>query len=219
MTSIRTAYAMKADQERLRIFDSNRIPVGTASRSEVHEKGYYHEAFHCWFVSKEDNEHHIYLQLRSKEKKDHPGLFDITAAGHLTAEETVADGVREIKEELGVDVPFDNLQPLGMIPYHYSNGGFIDNELAHVFLYQHRFGFHDFQLQTEETEGIVKTLLHDFSDLWNGHTKSISLTGVRLLTDGSVVPLQLRADSSLFVPHEISYYRAVLAAIQEKLAT
>jgi hypothetical protein len=61
------------ETEQLKIFDENRNPIGVASREDVHRLGYWHETFHCWFV-------------------------DITAAGHLMADESVEDGVREIKE-------------------------------------------------------------------------------------------------------------------------
>ncbi|CAM5275178.1 NUDIX hydrolase OS=Lysinibacillus sphaericus OX=1421 GN=LS41612_02185 PE=4 SV=1 [Lysinibacillus sphaericus] len=46
---------------------------------------------------------YIYFQIRSGQKKDYPGLLDITAAGHLLAVETVEAGIREVKEELGVN--------------------------------------------------------------------------------------------------------------------
>ncbi|WP_310793579.1 NUDIX hydrolase [Salipaludibacillus neizhouensis] len=105
------------EQEKLKIFDDNRNQIGIASRSDVHRVGYWHEVFHCWFVCNIQGTDYIYLQLRSNKKKDYPNLLDITAAGHLLADETVKDGVREIKEEIGIDVAFEELKQLGVIDY------------------------------------------------------------------------------------------------------
>jgi isopentenyldiphosphate isomerase len=80
------------ENERLKIFDKDRNQVGVATRGEVHRIGHWHKAFHCWFVSREDEIDYIYLQLRSNLKKDYPNLLDITAAGHLLAHETVPYG-------------------------------------------------------------------------------------------------------------------------------
>lgn len=95
--------------ERLKIFDEDRFQIGIATRDEVHRFGFWHETFHCWFVSEEAGTYYIYLQLRSATKKDYPNLLDITAAGHLLADETVQDGIREIKEEIGIDLTIEDL--------------------------------------------------------------------------------------------------------------
>lgn len=90
------------DTERLNIFDKKRVHIGTATRGEVHRRGYWHESIHCWFVSREEDDDYIFLQLRSEHKKDYPNLQDIT--GYLLAHETIADGIREVKEETGIEV-------------------------------------------------------------------------------------------------------------------
>ncbi|WP_345893255.1 NUDIX hydrolase [Ferdinandcohnia quinoae] len=103
--------------EYFKIFDDDRNEIGVASRSDVHRLGHWHETFHCWFVTKDEGTDYLLLQLRSDTKQDYPNLFDITAAGHLLADETVQDGVREIKEEIGIDVSYTDLVSLGIIDY------------------------------------------------------------------------------------------------------
>lgn len=138
------------ENELLKIFDEHRNPIGTASREEVHRLGYWHETFHCWFIGREVEKDYIYFQIRSDAKKDYPGLLDITAAGHLLATETVLDGVREVKEEIGVNVSFKELISIGMIDYSVTTGELIDKELAHVYLYKCQNSFEDYELQKEE---------------------------------------------------------------------
>src|SRR5690606_34920459 len=116
--------------EMLKIFDSDKNHIGIATREEVHRLGHWHEAFHCWFISKEEGgKYYIYLQLRSSKKKDYPNLLDITAAGHLLAHETILDGVREIKEEIGIEVLPNQLELLGSIDYCVEKENLIDREI------------------------------------------------------------------------------------------
>lgn len=92
------------ENELLKVFDSEGTLKGTASRAEVHKRGLWHETFHCWFLSKEDGRIFIHFQLRGPDKKNFANMLDITAAGHLSSDESVKDGVREIKEELGISL-------------------------------------------------------------------------------------------------------------------
>ena len=68
----------------------------------MHRDGDWHETFHCWFVEKDDEDMFLYFQLRSKNKKEAPNIWDITSAGHIMHDEDVqSGGLREIEEELG----------------------------------------------------------------------------------------------------------------------
>lgn len=141
------------ENEFFKIFDEERNIIGVASRKDVHELGYWHETFHCWFVTNIEGKDYIYLQLRSDTKQDYPNLLDITVAGHLMADETAREGVREIKEEVGIDIPFHDLVPLGLIKYCVINENLIDKELAHLFLYKSAHNLNDFTIQPEEVSG------------------------------------------------------------------
>ncbi|APH07030.1 NUDIX hydrolase [Bacillus weihaiensis] len=201
----------------LRIYDEQKNDIGVATRSEVHRKGYWHEAFHCWLTSYEQDTVYLYLQLRSKRKKDYPNLLDITAAGHLVAHETVEDGIREIKEEIGIDVSFDELIKLGVLYYCVIQEDFIDKELANVFLHKTNKTLDDFILQLEEVSGIVKVKVNDFADLWYGVKEKINMKGFEINEHGERITINEFVSRERFVPHQISFYKEVIQKIQEHI--
>lgn len=205
------------ETEELKIFDDERNQIGTATREEVHRLGYWHESFHCWFISREDDKDYIYLQLRSKEKKDYPNLFDITAAGHLLSHETAADGVREIKEEIGIDISFEELQFLRIIEYSVKKDSFIDKELANVYLYENSYDLKDFMLQKEEVSGMVRAEFPSFKALFLGEREEVHVTGFETIAEGSRNPINRMLTKTEMVPHETSYYQAVIKLIEEKI--
>ncbi|PLT28994.1 NUDIX hydrolase [Peribacillus deserti] len=207
------------ETEMLTIFDDEGIEIGTAPRSEVHKKGYWHQAFHCWFVCSENGIPYIYLQKRSPGKKDYPGLLDITAAGHLLAQETIEDGVREIHEELGIDVSINDLIPLGIIKYCVMKEelDFIDKELAHVYLFQHEGAINEFHLQEEEVSGMVKIEFNSFYEFCFGRRDELDILGFEADSSGQKIELKKTAAREDFVPHEREYYEVIAERIREKL--
>jgi isopentenyldiphosphate isomerase len=202
-------------KENLKIFNENREYIGVASREEVHQKGYWHETFHCWILTSHMGEDYLYFQLRSPDKADYPNLLDITAAGHLLAEEQVEDGIREVEEEIGIEVAIDDLTYIGIIPYVKELEGFIDKELAHVFLLERTIPFELFQLQLEEVSGMYKVSLNEFQRLWFEDVKEIEIEGFVIGTNGEKSASQIKVNKHKFVPHADQFYRETLTAIEE----
>ena len=62
------------------------------------------------------------------------------------AHETVQDGIREIKEELGIDVSSNELELLGIIDYCVEREDFIDKEIANIFLYRYNQSFESLRI-------------------------------------------------------------------------
>jgi isopentenyldiphosphate isomerase len=205
------------ENELLKIFDDNSNHIGFATRDEVHRLGLWHETFHCWFINKEEGTDYLYLQLRSQTKKDYPNLLDITAAGHLMANETVEDGIREIKEEIGIDISFDKLVPLGIISYCARMENFIDKELAHTYLYHSEISFDDFTLQVEEVAGIVKVEFNHFVELWNGKREIIKISGFEMTDEGNKVILDESVGKEKFVPHDLNFYQTVIEKMKKTI--
>lgn len=65
------------EQEIVKVFNEQHEQIGTATRAEVHEKGLWHETFHCWLV----NEDYIYFQVRSSQKRIIQGCLILQQQG------------------------------------------------------------------------------------------------------------------------------------------
>lgn len=80
------------------------------TREVCHEKGLWHRAIYAFIFNKNGD---VLLQKRSANKKLWPNLWDITAGGHVLAGEFGYQAlIREMKEELGVDVSKDEIMYL-----------------------------------------------------------------------------------------------------------
>lgn len=205
------------EEELLKVFNEKREQIGVASRKEVHEKGMWHETFHCWIVS-ENVDPVIYLQIRSPLKKDYPNLFDITAAGHLLANEEVRDGVREMEEEIGICADINDLTYLGVLHYEMVNGSLLDREFAHTYLFRKTVKKEEFLLQLEEVTGIVTVPLEDFYALWQGQRKSIEVSGYETDAGGAFTDIQKVVTQASFAPHPVSYYLELIKLMKEHVS-
>ncbi|MFT8323476.1 MAG: NUDIX domain-containing protein [Bacillus sp. (in: firmicutes)] len=199
--------------EMLNIYDQNLNHIGTASRQEVHKRGLWHKTFHCWVVAKEEDGNYIYFQLRSNRKKDYPNKLDITAAGHLLATETIEDGIREVKEEIGIDVAYKELVCLGMVQNCILSEKMVDQEFSYVYLHylQPKASF---TLQEEEVAGIVKAEFDHFYNLcMDRQTEMI----VQVIQGEDNKQLEHMVSKNDFVPHEETYFKAVADLIKKEL--
>ena len=197
--------------EMLTVVDINRNQLGVKSREAVHRDGDWHETFQCWFIEQIENTYYIYVQKRSANKKDYPSMYDITAAGHLLVDETVEDGVREIKEELGIDVSLDELTFLQAIPNTITLPDLVDNEISLVYLYEVkkpiRFSFLD-----EEVEAVMRVKLRDFEKLVFGEVDQVFC---QKHEDGEINGCCITISKSQMVPHEMNYFKKVMNKINE----
>jgi 16S rRNA (adenine1518-N6/adenine1519-N6)-dimethyltransferase len=99
--------ACSTPNERFPVVDKNDRIRGYASRSEVHGNNLPHRAVHILIFNQAGD---VYLQQRSRWKDRHPLKWDSSAAGHVTADENYDETARrELKEELGVDVPLERI--------------------------------------------------------------------------------------------------------------
>ncbi len=196
--------------EILDIFSKDMNHIGTATRNEVHRMGYWHQTFHCWFIEKSTES--ILFQRRHKNKKDYPHVLDITVAGHLSAGEGPMDGVREIKEEVGIDVHMDELVCGGIFQGSIVMEDIIDNEFCHLFFYNNVHPLEIFTLQSDEVESIVRIPIGDLSSLLKDEIPQLQVAEYHIENGRSSVR-SIGVTKEDFVPHEDRYYHNVLKII------
>lgn len=201
--------------EHLDYFDDNLNYLGTASRKEVHAKGFWHKTIHCWVLRKEGNENYLVFQQRSAQKEFNPLMLDISAAGHYAAGETDQEATREIEEELGIEVAWKNLHFLGIlqeaniIPGQFGVTA-INREFCYTyFLIDHR-SLSSYQIQKEEVKTIVQIPINEGIKLFSG--ESTSAQGLDIHHQLSSYTLQD------FLPRASTYYLKIFIMAERYFA-
>tara|TARA_Y100000310_G_scaffold345199_1_gene462599 strand:- start:2860 stop:3408 length:549 start_codon:yes stop_codon:yes gene_type:complete len=121
--------------------DKHGKPTGkTITPEQAHKNQIWHACVHVWIYN-EKNE--ILLQKRSQQMDICPGLWDISAAGHLSSgEDPLKTAAREAKEELDIDINTHDLKKVGYKKFNKKlpsiiDKNFIHTEFVHVYLWKH----------------------------------------------------------------------------------
>jgi 16S rRNA (adenine1518-N6/adenine1519-N6)-dimethyltransferase len=119
------------DEEIFDVVDDNDVPIGTATRAEVHAKKLVHRAVHVFVLNRNGD---LYLQKRSRLKDMSPGVWDSSVSGHLDAgEDYFQAAIRELGEEIGITANAEDLEHITTVKPSAETGW----EHVHVFLTRH----------------------------------------------------------------------------------
>lgn len=136
----------------------------TTSKKEVHEKGLWHRASHIWFVNSSNE---ILLQKRAEHIESHPGEYDISAAGHLSAGDSPIQGaLREVEEELGIKLSESALVKIGEIKSESTQygGSYINKEHNDVYVVYKDISIENFTIQEDEVDHISYIPINEFKE-------------------------------------------------------
>ena len=123
-------------------------------KPDIHRDGDWHRSAHIWIGT---NDGRILLQRRSPEKENNPGLWDVSAAGHVSAGESVVDSaVREVGEELGLRIDPSELRHIGTMAEScvLNDGTYFDNEIHEIFLIRRDVDLTKLKLQAGEVDAV-----------------------------------------------------------------
>ncbi len=162
------------------IVDENNNLLGfTKTKTEVHKEGCWHRAVHVWALNQNGE---ILVQKRAAIKTFSPNLWDISMGGHISAgEEPVKAAVRELKEELNLEVSQENLQYIYLDKHEVILHNGIERLFHYVYIVRTALPVENFKIQEEEVAEIKYISLSEFEQevknhpkLWMSHTDEYS---------------------------------------------
>ncbi len=172
------------------ICDENNNLLGIHKmKSEAHRMGLWHRTVHIWIYN---SKRELLLQLRAKEKDLYPDMWDISAAGHVSAgEEPLISGLREIKEEIGLVVDKKDLELLWIKKSENEYRKIINKEFCYVYLMKFDEDIKKLKIQDEEVQEIKFLPLDEIES-------------------------ELRGNKERYVPHP-GYWERILDEVKERL--
>lgn len=195
------------ETELIDVYNDSGIKIGVKKRGEAHRDGSWHRSFHCWIIRREGGRRFIVFQLRG-DKVIYPFLFDITAAGHVRSGETIKEASREIGEELGLKIRFENLVFLGTRHEAYNLGEITNREFCEVYLLEDQTPLSKYELQEKEVAGVFQVELDNFLKLFNGEANEVPAEGV-MLRSGKPKKIERVVKAEEFIPRKDRYYLLV----------
>lgn len=156
--------------EPIDIYNENGHYLGIVMKSEAHAQKWWHKTFHCWIYLIDEKENLcVLLQKRSPLKKEYPGFLSISVGGHLQSGEKMRDGVREIKEELGIEAPFEKMIHL------FDCKDQSATEFISVYGYHYKGDIKNCILQESEVDSLFYAKIQDINDLFCNRIPKLSI--------------------------------------------
>lgn len=141
--------------ELLDVYDSFGIKTGrVVERGNKNEKFHENEHIAVAIIYIENDKNEFLIQKTSKEKGGHYS----STGGHINhGEDALSTIVREVKEELGVDISNDNIISLGYIC--------VDFPIRFVFYLRKNIDLKDITLQEDEVESVSYMNMDEIRDI------------------------------------------------------
>ena len=149
------------------LLDENGNKTGKIKlRTEVHRDGDWHKAVHIWIIN---NKGDVLLQRRCATKDSNPNMLDISSAGHLSAgDDSLSGAIRELKEELNLDVNKEELQFIKTLKRSSKyTSTFINNEFDDLYILRTDKTINDMKFQEDEISEIFFVPYKKFKEMVN----------------------------------------------------
>jgi isopentenyldiphosphate isomerase len=193
------------------------LPTGKVKRrADVHRDGDWHRSVHVWVTGTDERGPFLLAQRRSAQKDTWPLRLDATVGGHYRHNETLAEALREVEEEIGVAVEKSILRPLGVrLCASETPDGILDREIQDVFLLVDNRPMTDYQPHPVELDALVKFVISDLLALFAGEIDQIPAVSIRPGENGVSEAIVGKDD---FIPTIDNYFFRIAIAAGHVLA-
>jgi isopentenyldiphosphate isomerase len=167
------------------VFNDRYEPVGTEDKKAVHAKGLWHRTFSALAVNPATQRVILPKKAPGRYTFDRPDYADITVGGHYAAGETISEGIREAREDLGLPIAYSDLHPIGLRQTAITLApDYIEREFQHWHLLPLDIGLEAIPLADAEVSGLVDVSIEDALALAEGSTHSIPARYATRVGDG-----------------------------------
>jgi len=142
------------------VYDENNEPTGQVTdRWNAVLNGLWRRTVSCWIMNEKGE---ILLQKRSKNKKRNPGRWAKTGGQVDSGEDVQTAIIREVKEELGIDVPKNQVKIIDIYKSMDKNKRFSYN-----FLFTVNYKINEYILQKEEVDEVKYVTIEEMENQKN----------------------------------------------------
>ena len=153
--------------EYLDVYNDKHEHIGVCEKKLVHKLGLWHDVFTCQIINPKKKTMFFQIKNHSHNDLHDKDLIEITVGGHYKSGEKIENGIREIKEETGLDVKYEQLFSLGIRQVSTTvNENYIIREFQHIFLLPLDISATDFkEFDKEEVKDIVEINIEELISL------------------------------------------------------
>ena len=195
--------------ELIDIYNENHKYLGTCEKSLAHKLGLWHEVFNGIIVNKE-RKSVIFQMKNAKHNELHDvNKIEISVGVHYQSGEKIQDGIREIKEECGIEIDFKDLIYLGERQVStVVKEDYIVREFQKIFIIPYMGDVTNLKCNDDEVDSFIEFKITDCIDLFL--KKSNSIVGIDSNRKNIEVTLQNFVES--YLNGDELYFRLVVAS-------
>ena len=131
----------------------------TIRRGDKLKYNEFHLVVNAWIV----NDKGEFLIARRSPNKPHPLFWECTGGSALKGEDGITASLREVKEELGIDLDKKTAKYIGSTLRYYPNC----NDILEVWLFRSNVSINDVKIQEEEVNDVMWATKEDIIKLYD----------------------------------------------------
>ena len=141
--------------------ENNKLTGQVEERWVAYEKGLWRRVVSCWIMNKKGE---ILLQKRASDKRRNPNKWAKTG-GQVDSGENVGDAIfREVKEEIGIEIPKEQIKVLEIHKSDDENKRFV-----YDFIFIVDYKIEDYILQKEEVAEVKYVTIEEMESIKNNN--------------------------------------------------